>query len=63
MATRIVAWKGHHSGQYMLHKSCDATNAFGRGRKEDLERSVRNRLEEEEEEIKDEDLNYVTAIS
>ncbi|CAK0905019.1 unnamed protein product [Prorocentrum cordatum] len=62
MATRIVAWKGHHSGQHMLHKSYDATNAFGCGRKEDLERSVRARLEEDEE-IKDQDLNYVTAIS
>ncbi|CAK0853967.1 unnamed protein product [Prorocentrum cordatum] len=62
MATRIAAWKGHHSGQHMLHKSYDATNAFGRGRKEDLERSVRARLEEDEE-IKDQDLNYVTAIS
>eukprot|EP00959_Pyramimonas_sp_CCMP1952_P061843 1292322-Pyramimonas_sp.AAC.1 len=46
----------------MLHKSYDATNAFGRGRKGDLERSVRDRLEEDEE-IKDQDLNYVTAVS
>eukprot|EP00959_Pyramimonas_sp_CCMP1952_P156872 3280621-Pyramimonas_sp.AAC.1 len=63
MTTKIAAWKGLHSGQPMLHKSYDATNAFASGQKHQLEQCVHDRLAEEEEELADEDIRYATTVT
>eukprot|EP00959_Pyramimonas_sp_CCMP1952_P427599 8955368-Pyramimonas_sp.AAC.1 len=61
MTTSIVAWKGHQAGEIMLCKSCDASNAFGRGRKLDLELGVRQRLEEDED-VEDAGVSFVADL-
>eukprot|EP00959_Pyramimonas_sp_CCMP1952_P118476 2477141-Pyramimonas_sp.AAC.1 len=61
MTTRIVAQKGHRAGKIMLRKSCDATSAFGCGRKLDLELGVRQRLEVDKG-VEDADVSFVADV-
>jgi len=66
MATKIVAWKGVHSGQPMLHKSYDATNAFACGSKDQLEQCVYDRLVEgtaDDEEDDGNDIQFAAHIT
>ncbi|CAK0856817.1 unnamed protein product [Prorocentrum cordatum] len=59
---KVAAWKGRHSGQPMLHKSYDATNAFACGSKDQLEERAHARLAGEEENT-DADICYATAVT
>ncbi|CAK0882744.1 unnamed protein product [Prorocentrum cordatum] len=55
--------QGHQAGQSMLHKSFDATNAFGCGDKDQIEHGARLRLETAAEEVEEDDVDYVATIS